>query len=149
MLELREIVATDHIAEAWILLEDHRLELATNKGLMVLNPDIATYLRLEENQSMLSLGAYDGNEIVGYSVSIVHCNLHYADVIMCQNDVLFLKESYRTGANGLRLIRETERLARERGCHMMLWHAKMDTTFMAILHKLGYGVQDIIYSKAL
>jgi GNAT superfamily N-acetyltransferase len=149
MLEIREIDATHHIADAWSLLEDHRQELATNKGLMVLKPDMPVYIQLEDNNALLSLGAFIGDKIVGYSVNIVSRNLHYADVVMCQNDVLYLDPDYRTGANGLRLIRETERLAKERGCHMILWHAKNDTQFMALLSKLGYGVQDVIYSRGL
>lgn len=149
MLELREIDATRHIADAWQILEQHREELATDKSLMVLKPDLPVYIQLEDNDALLSIGAFDGDEIVGYSVNIISRNLHYADVVMCQNDVLFLKPDYRTGPNGLRLIRETERLAKGRGCHMILWHAKSDTQFMAILRKLGYRVQDVIYSRGL
>lgn len=149
MLEIREIDATRHIADAWQLLEQHREELTTNKELMILKPDLPVYIQLEDNDALLSIGAFDGDEIVGYSVNIVSRNLHYADLVMCQNDVLFLKESHRTGANGLRLIRETERRAKERGCHMILWHAKMDTQFMELLSKLGYRVQDVIYSRGL
>lgn len=149
MHDIREIVATDHIADAWPLLEAHRIELTTNPDLMKLKPDLETYLRIEDNEALLSLGVFDGNEIIGYSVSIVSRNLHYSDVVMCQNDVLWLHPDYRQGPLGLRLIRETERRAKERGCHMILWHAKMDTQFMALLTKLGYRVQDVIYSRVL
>lgn len=149
MVEIREIDATHHIADAWHLLESHREELATDKALMVLKPDLPVYIQLEDNDALLSIGAFDGGEIVGYSVNIISRNLHYSDVVMCQNDVLYLKESHRTGATGLRLIRATERLAKARGCHMILWHAKMDTQFMALLSKTGYRIQDVIYSRGL
>ena len=149
MLEFREIDATDHIADAWSVLEEHREELATDKARMVLKPDLPVYIQLEDNNALLSIGAFDGEKIVGYSVNIISRNLHYSDLVMCQNDVLYLQEAYRKGPLGLRLIRETERLARERGCHMILWHAKSDTQFMALLNKLGYRVQDVIYSRGL
>jgi len=149
MLEIREIDATQHIADAWSLLEDHREELATNLDLMVLKPDLPVYIQLEDNGALLSIGAFVDGEIVGYSVNIISRNLHYSDVVTCQNDVLYLNPEHRTGPYGLRLIRETERLAKARGCHMVLWHAKNDTNFMALLRKLGYGVQDIIYSRGL
>lgn len=150
MPDIREITATDHIASAWPLLEAHRIELSTNPDLMKLKPDLATYLRLEDNQALLSLGVFDEEgEIIGYSVNIIASNLHYSDVVMCQNDVLWLHPDHRFGPLGLRLIRETERRAKERGCHMILWHAKMDTQFMALLSKLGYRVQDVIYSRVL
>jgi GNAT superfamily N-acetyltransferase len=149
MLDFRPIEATQHIADAWHILEEHREELATDKVRMVLKPDLPVYIKLEDNNALLSIGAFDGDQIVGYSVSIISPNLHYSDLVMCQNDVLYLQEGYRTGPYGLKLIRETERLAKARGCHMMLWHAKMDTQFMALLAKLGYRVQDVIYSRGL
>lgn len=149
MLEFRDIQATDHIAEAWPILETHRLELATNPEVMALSPNLPVYVTLEDNEALLSIGAYHGDMLVGYSVSIISASLHYSDLIMCQNDVLYLAKDYRSGANGLRLIRETERRAKLRGCHMVLWHAKMDTAFMSLLDRLGYGVQDVIYSRML
>lgn len=148
-LDIREIDATQYIADAWPLLADHREELATNKELMILKPDMPVYIHLEDNGALLSLGAFDGDRIVGYSVNIMSRNLHYADLMMCQNDVLYLDPAYRTGPNGLRLIRETERLARERGCHLMLWHAKPGTNLLAMLPKLGYGTQDVVFSRGL
>lgn len=148
-LDIREIDATQYIADAWPLLADHREELATNKELMVLKPDMPVYVNLEDNDALLSLGAFDGDRIVGYSVNIIARNLHYADVLMCQNDVLYLDPEYRTGPNGLRLIRQTERLAKERGCHLMLWHAKPGTNLLAMLPKLGYGTQDVVFSRGL
>jgi GNAT superfamily N-acetyltransferase len=148
-IELREIDATRYIPDAWPLLEDHREELATNKALMVLKPDLPVYIQLEDNGALLSIGAFDGDTIVGYSVNIISRNLHYADVLMCQNDVLYLDPHYRTGPNGLRLIRETERLAKERGCNLVLWHAKPGTNLLHMLPKLGYGTQDVVFSKGL
>lgn len=149
MVVIREITATDWIGEAWSLLEQHREELTTNKDLMVLKPDVDTYVRLEDQGRLLSLGAFEGDEIVGYSVNILANNLHYVDVTMCQNDVLYVREDKRQGPTGLRLMRETERLAKERGADMMLWHAKPGTNLDAILPRLDYRVQDVIYSRVL
>lgn len=148
-VEIREIKATDWIGEAWSLLVDHREELTTNKDLMILSPDVETYLRLEDLGRMLSLAAFEGEEIIGYSVNIFGQNLHYSDLMMCQNDVLFVRKDKRRGPTGLRLMRETERLAKERGAEMMLWHAKPGTSLDAILPRLGYKVQDIIYTTVM
>jgi predicted GNAT superfamily acetyltransferase len=95
------------------------------------------------------LGAFDGDEIVGYSVNIMAHNLHYSDLIMCQSDVLYVREDKRQGPAGLKLMRETERLAKERGAQMMLWHAKPATNLDQILPRMGYRVQDVVYTRVL
>lgn len=149
MIVIREITATDWIGQAWGLLEAHREELTTNKDLMVLAPDVDTYCMLEEQGALLSLAAFDGDEIVGYSVNILANNLHYRDVRMCQNDVLYVRADKRQGPTGLKLMRETERVAKDRGAHMMLWHAKPNTNLDQILPRMDYRVQDVIYSRVL
>lgn len=149
MVSIREIRATEWIEQAWRLLEAHREELTTNKGLMILKPDISTYEMLESKNALLSLGAFDGEEIVGYSVNIMAHNLHYSDVMMCQNDVLYVREDKRQGPTGLKLIYETERLAKDRGADLMLWHAKPDTNLNDILPRLAYRVQDVVYTRVL
>jgi len=149
-IEIREIEVTAEWSEqAWGLFEAHREELTTNKALMVLNPDIETYLKLQANGSLLALGAFNDDELVGYSINIIVRNLHYADVMMCQSDVIFVRDDKRQGSTGLRLIRETERLARARGADVMLWHAKPKTNLADVLQRLEYGIQDIVYMRAL
>lgn len=146
---IERIVGTDKIEECWDLLEEHRKELATHQHLMVLNPDINRYLDLEENGCLLSLAVYKGEEIVGYSVTILAYALHYADLTMASNDVLYLRKDLRKGAWGVRLIKETEKYAKERGAKLMLWHGKENTAFCELMPRLGYRIQDIMFSKEL
>jgi GNAT superfamily N-acetyltransferase len=86
---------------------------------------------------------------VGYSVSFVGPHIHYADLVVANNDVLFLREDLRPSSIGLRLLKETERAARANGARLMLWHAKEHTALAKIMPRMGYGVQDIIYSKEI
>lgn len=147
------IVATtiaDKILQTISLLTEHWQESARNKHLMVLKPDVDRYADLERAGALLSLVAYDdNNEVIGYSVNIVANHLHYADLRCAHNDVLFIRESHRNSPLGLKLIRETERVAKERGCHLMLWHAKENTALAKILPRTGCKVQEIIFSKEL
>ena len=149
MIEYREIDATEHLDDIAYMLPDHREELTTNKELMKIKPDMETYLVLQDKGRLLSVAVFDDDVIVGYSINIICPMLHYMDVITCQNDLLFLNMKYRRGAVGLKLMRETERLAKNRGCHMMTWHAKLDTTLFAILDRLQYCKQELIYSRVL
>jgi predicted GNAT superfamily acetyltransferase len=150
MVAIREIRATEWIEQAWGLIEANREELTTNKDLLVLNPNVDTYCLLEDKGALLSIGAFDGDdEIVGYSVNILSPNLHYRDVQICQNDVLYVRKDKRQGTTGLKLMRETERLAKERGAQMLIWHAKPATNLNALLPHLNYSVQETIYTKVL
>lgn len=145
---IRPILATDYLDQMWPLLAAHREELTVYPEIMQLSPDVETYLRLEDAGKLLSLGVFDGDELIGYSVNVVTRNLHY-DLRVCQNDVLYLTPEHRLGPLGLRLIRDTERHAREVGAKIMLWHAKQGTALDGLLPRLDYQVQEIMYSRVL
>lgn len=140
----------EHIGKAGALLKAHWDEVAKNKHLMVLAPDTARYAELEKAGLLLAIGAFtEADEMVGYSVSFIGTNLHYSGLSYAHNDVVYLAKEHRGGRVGLQLLRETERLAKDRGAQLMLWHAKEQTTMANLLPRLGYGVQDIIFSKEL
>ncbi len=146
MTEIRLSNVDEMLANAGALFSEHWEEIALNKEVMVLKPDEAKYRAAEANGMLLILGAFEGTEVVGYSVNIVTNHLHYADLTTCSNDLLFVTEGKRNGRLGLQLIRETEKVAKERGARLMLWHAKLGTPLEKMMPRLGYGVQDIIFS---
>ena len=146
MTEIRPSNVDEMLANASELFSEHWEEIALNKQVMVLKPDEAKYRAAEANGMLLILAAFEGTEIVGYSVNIVTNHLHYADLITCSNDLLFVTEGKRSGRLGLQLIRATEKVAKERGARLMLWHAKPGTPLEKMMPRLGYGVQDIIFS---
>lgn len=148
-MHIAEIKATDKIEECWDLLQQHREELTTNKDLMVLKPDLNTYKVLEDKNMLFTLALYDEDKIVGYSVNILNTNLHYSDLLIAQNDVLFIHKEYRNTKWGVKLIAETESMALGKQAKLMLWHGKPNTSFSELMPKLGYGVQDIMFSKVL
>lgn len=148
-VHFRVLTAQQFFNEAVELLIAHREELATDKALMKLKPDFDKYYALDGTGELMVIGAYRGNEMVGYSVNIITNNLHYADLMMCQNDVLFLAMGERKGATGLRLIRKTEQLAKLEGAQIMLWHAKPGTNLDQLMPRMGGTVQDVIWKVNL
>jgi hypothetical protein len=149
-IRITEMPMTGRIDEMWALLKQHWQEIARNKEVMVLKPDRARYEQLEQQGALVCLAAIDPDgDIVGYSVSFIGPHIHYADLIVCNNDVLFLREDLRPSSIGLRLLKETEHLAKNKGARLMLWHAKENTPLATIMPRMGYGVQDIIFSKQL
>ena len=145
---IRPILATDYLDQMWPLLAAHREELTVYPEIMQLDPDVETYIKLEDAGRLMSLGVFDHDELIGYSVNIVARNLHYG-VLVCQNDVLYLTPEHRRGPLGLRLIRDTERHASGMGARVMIWHAKHGTALDGLLPRIGYQVQEIMYSRAL
>lgn len=149
MTEIRTSTVSEMLANAGELFEEHWDEIALNKQVMVLKPDEPRYRAMEQAGSLLILAAWEGEALVGYSVNFIINHLHYADLRLCSNDLLFITRSKRAGRLGLRLIRETEKCAAKRGAQLMLWHAKQNTPLAVMMPKMGYGVQDIIFSKEI
>lgn len=149
MIDICVESVTDNMNIVGDLLELHWEEVAQNKSLMVLKPDYEKYRQIEAMGKMFGVFAYYEGSIVGYSVNIIDTHLHYSDLISCSNDVLFLDPVFRDTPLGLRLKKATEVEAKARGARLMLWHAKENSPFAAILAKQKYNVQDIIYSKQL
>jgi predicted GNAT superfamily acetyltransferase len=149
MTEIRLSNVDEMLANASQLFSEHWEEVALNKQVMVLKPDEHKYRSLEANNMLLILGAFEGDQVVGYSVNVVMNHAHYADLVVCNNDLLFVTEGKRNGRLGVQLIRETEKVAKERGARLMLWHAKPSTPLEKIMPRLGYGVQDIIFSTQI
>lgn len=126
-------------------------EKATDADLgRVLDPDVDAYRKMEAAGVLISLGAFDKGELVGFSVSML-CprHLHYAGLVFGQNDVIFVKDEYRESQLLTMLVRETELLCKARGARMMFWHAKPDTGFGELLQRLMYGVQDLVFTKSV
>lgn len=147
--EIKLATVDEMLATAQTLFDEHYEEIARNKHVMVLKPDEETYRKSEEMGTIFILSAKQDDKLIGYSVNFVTNHLHYADLKLAQNDLLFISKEHRGGRIGLKLIKETEKHATSLGCKLMLWHAKESTTLAHMLPRLKYGVQDIIFSKEL
>lgn len=147
-LEIKQGSYAD-VAPLAALLDEHWIELAKNRDLMVLKPALDKYKAMEEQKQLFTFCAYVDGQIVGYSISFVFNHMHYADLLCCHNDLLFVSKPYRHSSIGGKLIRLTEDEARKRGAKLMTWHAKENTPLSEVLPVMGCKVQEIIFSKEL
>lgn len=131
------------------LLKEHWEESSRNKEVMVLNPDKEKYIQLENAGNLVTLFAYYDEKVVGYSCNILTNHIHYADLLVAYNDVLFIDKEHRNSPLGLRLIKQTKKAVKEKGVKLLLWHAKENTPLSKILPRLGCSVQEIVYSEQL
>jgi hypothetical protein len=137
--------------ECEALFADHYEELTLDKHAVKLNPIWDEYAALESIGKLLIFTARDGEKLVGYSVFFVRRHMHYADLTVAQNDILFLDKEYRFGRTGIRLIQHSEQQIKERlsGQLKIVWHIKEANDWSAIILRQGYQLEDSIYGKLL
>ena len=147
--EIRLCTYDEFVVLADPLFEEHYEEIARNKQIMKLKPNYQLYEALNSTGWLFIYVAMRDDVCIGYSMNIMMHHLHYADLRIAQNDILFVKKEFRGGRLGLRLLKVTEDHARSEGYKLMLWHAKENTALAELLPKLKYGVQEIMYSKEI
>jgi GNAT superfamily N-acetyltransferase len=114
-----------------------------------ISPDVATYSAMQANRQLIALGAFDGDDMVGYSTAMIGGHIFNPDVIVCQSDALFVRKSHRQTSIGGRLILQTEHIAKQLGAHFMLWQTRAGTPLVDSLQRRGYLPADVAFIKGL
>lgn len=144
MVEIRAGSLADHIDKMDDLLNANWAETGFNFPLKL---DKERYKQFETLGILVIVGAFDGEEVVGYSLASVLPHPFNPDVIFCNSDVLFVRKDYRHTSAGARLMRETKRLATERGVTKIFWHARGDTAFAGMLRNRGHHLADEVFME--
>lgn len=137
----------DVIAEVEPLLELHYRELTLNRDVVKLNPDWSRYSELEHAGAFHVFTARDGCRLIGYSAFFLGPHLHYKDLVVANNDVLYLHPDARSGMAGIRLIKTSEAGMKALGAAKITWHAKHSNDLQQILARLGYTDEEVIMGK--
>ena len=148
-IELIEIPLSAFIEEGWHLAIEHYEEVAKATGAPLPSIDVEQLISLENCGMIFTIGAFDGEKLIGYSVNQIGRSFNFHDVIMVDNQGLFVSKQYRNTRAGLRLIDETNRVAKERGAVRATWHTYLGTRAATLFDRLGYKAHDIIYTKEL
>jgi GNAT superfamily N-acetyltransferase len=146
---LVETTVSDKAEALMPLLRAHAQELAADSVLKTAAPNWEAYRALENTGALLAIVAYAGQEIAGYATVFIGGHLHHAGLRYAHSDALYVAPAHRRGGLGLALIREAEHRAREKGAHLMLWHAKRGTALEKILPRIGYGVEESVFCKEI
>jgi len=137
----------DVIAEVEPLLELHYQELTLNRDVVKLNPDWHRYAELEHAGAFHVFTARDDGRLIGYSAFFLGPHLHYKDLVVANNDVLYLHPDARSGMVGIRLIKTSEAGMKALGAAKITWHAKHSNDLQQILARLGYTDEEVIMGK--
>lgn len=149
MLELKIESLFDIMEEMNLLTEQHYQEITLYKDKVKLNPDWNAYKTMEDNKQFFLFTARVNSELVGYSAFFLKPHLHYKDMLVGSNDVLFLKKEHRSGSTGIKLIKYSEQKMKEFGANKIAWHVKYSNDFRPILYRMGYADEDSIVGKML
>lgn len=155
VITLRTLTITEFRDKGETLFREHYDEVAQDKT-VPLDPDWPAYLSMEARELVLCIGAFVGEEFVGYSLNfILPAHLHYRGLCFVQNDIFFVLPSHR-GKAGIgkesaadMLRAETKALGAKRGARKVFWHAKPDTAMAAWLKRKGCKVADIVFTEGL
>jgi GNAT superfamily N-acetyltransferase len=131
------------------LLQSHYEELTLNKGRVTLKPVWERYFSMEAAGKFYALIARNDGKAVGYSGFILEEHLHYEDILVASNDVLFLHKDFRLGTLGIKLLKYSEEYMKTLGADKVTWHVKMSNDFRPILYRMGYTDEDVIVGKFL
>lgn len=131
------------------LLDKHYEELTLDKDVVKLDPIWSLYGELEEKNQFFLFTVRDEDVLVGYSAFFMKPHIHYKDLMVATNDVIFLKKEYRLGITGIKLLKYSEQKIKELGAKKITWHVKYLNDFRPILHRMGYSDEDVIVGKIL
>ena len=131
------------------LLKEHYDEIALNKDKIKLNPDWASYARLDNLNALRVYTARKDKVLQGYFVVIVSKSLHYQDHLFANNDVIFLNKTARKGATGLKLIKFASDSLKAEGITKLHVNTKNHQPFGVILERQGFEAIETVYSKVL
>jgi len=149
MIDFRLIRFSDHLDALDQMLYEHWIEMGRHRDEAPLDPDYICAAQLQDSEHLFTVGAFDDDEMIGYSVNILTPMLHSRDTLAAQNAVLWLRPEYRKGFTGVRLIQFTEAMAKGMGCRILLLSARPDTVMFELLPKLKYDVHETVYSRVL
>lgn len=131
------------------LLQNHWEEIAVNKSVIKMNPDWEAYHNLEDSGALKIFTVRSDGELIGYFVVILRKHIHYKDHIFAANDLLFLKQEYRKGLTGAKLMKFAEKCLKEDGVSVLVVNTKRHKPFDGLLEWLGYSHVENVYSKYL
>jgi len=149
MVDFQKELLGDVATDCDRLLSLHYNELALHKEVVKLKVDWERYASLERLGKFHVFTARDNDSLIGYAAFLIDTHLHYKDLTVAVNDVLYLDPDRREGWEGIKLIKFSERECKDLGAQKIVWRCKTFKDLRPIMHRLGYVDEDISVGKIL
>lgn len=131
------------------IYKEHWNEVAVHKDTLRLKPHYERYMRLIQEDSLVVISAYNGEELIGYVLFITFYHLHYKDLLVANDDMYFIKKHYRQQGIGREMMQFAEKTLADMGVKFVQVRTKAHTAHEEFLKSLGYGPMDLCYCKVL
>lgn len=132
------------------LLHAHWQEVAHDKELMKLDPNLDKYIEADFKQRLhIVVMRDDGDKIVGYSVHFLTQHPHYRGMTCAEDDVHYLIPEFRGTGNHELMRTYALRTLKERGVQFVTARVKVGHEHDKTLRNLGYGPVDMVYGLDL
>lgn len=146
MPQLRIVNPASYLPQVEALLTDNWAETGFD---FEFRPDVAAYQRLYDAGMCFAVGAFEGDEVLGYCTVTVVPHPHNPAVVVASNDALYVRPDHRRGLLAGRLIVTAEREARSRGARRFTWHTRAGTDLAQVMQRHGYTPVDVVVMKEL
>lgn len=135
------------LTEGIHLFIEHYKDIALYQDKIQLNPDVVRYMALEESGVLIPISVREDGALIGYSVTILLPSLHYKEHTYAMNDVIFISKEHRKGTVGIKLIKYTEKILKEKGISVYCINSKVHAPFFKVLERLGFTDSEHQYTK--
>jgi GNAT superfamily N-acetyltransferase len=113
--------------------EEYMLETAI-KEMLPIEENLDLYGKLNEHGSMITLGVFDDDFVVGYANLLLSPNLHYSKTT-ASTESFFVKSNYRNTGAGKKLLKEMELIAKENGAVAFMVSAPTNSKLSVVMNK--------------
>lgn len=111
------------------------------------DPDYESYLWLEIKGTLHSVGAFDGDRLVGFVNYVTTKIPHFKGKTLASSESLWVDLDYRKTGVGRELIEAAERFAKEDGCYGIYWGVKKGTRAEKLFEKIATPMNVLFWKK--
>lgn len=113
---------------------------------MPFDPDFEMYRRCSDSGVLRIYTVRDGSVLCGYQIFMVMFHPHSKNSKQANQDILYLAPEYRKGMIGYRFIKWCIEQLRAEGVKVVYQHISARNDFGRMLERVGFELQDLVYS---
>lgn len=148
-ISYQEEKLSDCLEEMKPMLQKHWEELANHKDIRPLDPDYQMYLAMNDMQIIRVFTVRSDEKLIGYSIWIVHNNLHYKTWIYAVSDIYWLEPEHRKTGVSFDFFFKTEDWLKTLGVKSITVQDKLTHKHNSFFNRLGYTAIEQNYEKVI
>jgi len=134
-----------YLPAALPLYEKHWREVCWRPEKFPLAPDHERYRALEKAGALRIYTAREAGILLGYAVFVVTRHLHYRDVLVANNDLLFVDPARRGAWLGVKLLKLARDSLKAEGVQAVSIRMKDEHAWGAIARRVGFEPMEQVW----